>query len=82
MASEDEKRFNSDIMNNNWIKELQTKEFPAGKSQFGESAIIDYIFEHIPPANRFFVDLGAGFYGHGAYPHPTHKPAKGIPACP
>ena len=49
----------------NWIEQLQQMDFKGGKSQFGESGIIAFIFEHIQPTNKYFVDIGAGFYGHG-----------------
>jgi len=49
----------------NWIGELQKKDFRGGPSQFGESEIIAYIFKHIQPTNKWAVDIGAGFYGHG-----------------
>lgn len=48
-----------------WIDDLQKKDFAGGKSQFGESCIIDFIFENIKPIHQYFVDIGAGFYGHG-----------------
>lgn len=49
----------------NWIDKLQTINFEGGPSQFGESGIISFIFDHIPETNKHFVDIGAGFYGHG-----------------
>lgn len=49
----------------NWIQELQAKDFRGGKSQFGEDEIIRFIFQYIKPENKFFLDIGAGFYGHG-----------------
>lgn len=48
-----------------WIDELQVKDFTGGKSQFGESSIIDFIFENLKPIHQYFVDIGAGFYGRG-----------------
>lgn len=48
-----------------WIDELQTMDFVGGKSQFGESGIISFIFENIGATDKYFVDIGAGFYGHG-----------------
>lgn len=54
------------VVKGNWLERLQTIYFaPDGKSQSGESAIISYIFQHIPPTNKFFVDIGAGYYGKG-----------------
>lgn len=49
----------------NWIEELQSKDFKGSKSQFGEDEIISFIFSNIFPSNRFFCDIGAGFYGKG-----------------
>lgn len=48
-----------------WLQDLQTKDFTGGKSQFGESSIIQFIFENIKPIHQHFVDIGAGFYGNG-----------------
>jgi hypothetical protein len=49
----------------NWVEELRKKKFKGGHSQYGEASIIDFIFKHLPPENKFFVDIGAGFYGGG-----------------
>lgn len=48
-----------------WLNDLQKMNFTGGKSQLGEGSIINFIFEHIKPANKFFVDIGAGYYGKG-----------------
>jgi len=51
----------------NWIESLQEMNHKklGGTSQFGEADVIGKIFEHIPPTNKYFVDIGAGYYGHG-----------------
>ena len=49
----------------NWIEHLQKQDFRGGQSQFGESEIIKFIFQHIKPTNKYFCDIGAGFYGNG-----------------
>jgi hypothetical protein len=49
-----------------WIDELQNiKKKKGTKSQYGESEIIKIIFQNIPPTQKFFVDIGAGYYGNG-----------------
>lgn len=48
-----------------WIDDLQKINFTGGKSQFGESGIISFIFDHISTTNKFFCDIGAGYYGKG-----------------
>lgn len=50
-----------------WINKLHRFNFKSkeSNSQFGEAEIIAYIFKHIAPTNKYFVDIGAGFYGHG-----------------
>lgn len=55
-----------------WIIELQKLNSPEGKSQFGEEGIIKFIFWNLLPANRYFVDIGAGFYGHGIMSNTKH----------
>jgi hypothetical protein len=47
----------------NWITEISGLNAASDYSQYGEDAIIAYIFRHIGVTNRFFVDLGAGAYG-------------------
>lgn len=49
----------------NWIDDLQKIDFKGGTGQFGESEIIKFIFQHLPTTNKYFVDIGAGYYGHG-----------------
>lgn len=64
MARKIRSRFKTVAMS--WLNELQIKNFMVnGKSQFGEDDIILFIFQHIGETNSFFVDIGAGFYGHG-----------------
>lgn len=48
-----------------WLHELQSMDFEKGSSQMGEAGIIDFIFKHIPPEDKYCVDIGAGFYGKG-----------------
>lgn len=60
-----------------WIEQLQSMDFKGDKSQFGESGIIDYIFQHIQPIQKYFVDIGAGFYGHGIMSNTETLLAKG-----
>lgn len=63
MACKNEAGLNTITMS--WLNDLQTMNFEGGKSQFGESGIISFIFEHIEPTNKYFVDIGAGYYGKG-----------------
>lgn len=48
-----------------WIDELKSMSFHSNTSQIGESAIIQFIFQHIGETNKYFVDIGAGYYDRG-----------------
>jgi len=47
----------------NWVKGIAQITAGSQYSQYGEDAIIDYIFDNIGVTNSYFVDLGAGAYG-------------------
>lgn len=49
----------------NWIEQLSTLKPGDGSAQIGEDRIAHFIFDHIKVTNRHFLDIGAGFYGHG-----------------
>lgn len=48
-----------------WIDELKSISFHGGNSQIGESAIIQFIFQHIGETNKYYIDIGAGYYDRG-----------------
>lgn len=62
-----------------WITDLQKMDFTESKSQGGEAEIIDFIFEHLHPVNKFYVDIGAECYGEGIMSNTDHlKDWQGI----
>lgn len=49
-----------------WLNSLQRIVYhPGGESQMGEDEILIYIFANIGTTNKYFIDIGAGYYGNG-----------------